>query len=399
MAAVWATHLGDGFALAAGPLLVASQTHDPFLVALASLLQQLPLLLFALSAGVVADRVDRRLLVVTANLFRVAVLLVLTTTLVTGHVGVPVVLTAMFLLGVGETFEQVTGNALAPMLVGHADLGVANSRLMAGILVAGQLVGPPVGASLFAVAVPVPFPTQAALVALGAVLVSRVTGLSAARLSGHDRTASSTSPSSERAGRVRAEVAEGFRWLWHHAAVRTLAVTILAFNVTFGAAWSVLVLYAIQRLQLGAVGYGLLTTSAAVGGLAGIACYGWISHRVSLANIMRVGLVIETLTHVTLALTTTPWLAMGTFFVFGAHAFIWGTTSNVVRQRAVPTEFQGRVSAVYQIGVYGGMVVGGGIGGLVARTWGVTAPFWFAFAGSVVILTLIWRQLGHIAHD
>jgi len=90
---------------------------------------------------------------------------------------------------------------------------------------------------------------------------------------------------------------------------------------------------------------------------------------------------------------------MGVFVVFGAHAFIWGTTSNVVRQRSVPTDFQGRVSAVYQIGVYGGMVVGGGIGGVVARTWGVTAPFWFAFAGSAAILAVIWGQLGHIAHD
>lgn len=50
------------------------------------------------------------------------------------------------------------------------------------------------------------------------------------------------------------------------------------------------------------------------------------------------------------------------------------------------------------LGVIGGIVVGGAIGGLIAGWWGVTAPFWFAFGGSVVILALIWRQLAYIAH-
>jgi len=66
---------------------------------------------------------------------------------------------------------------------------------------------------------------------------------------------------------------------------------------------------------------------------------------VSLGNIMRVGLVIETLTHLALALTTSPKVALPIFFVFGAHAFIWGTTSITVRQRAVPTALQGGSAA------------------------------------------------------
>jgi predicted MFS family arabinose efflux permease len=113
---------------------------------------------------------------------------------------------------------------------------------------------------------------------------------------------------------------------------------------------------------------------------------------------MRIGLIVETLTHLALALTTVPAVAMLIFFVFGAHAFIWGTTSITVRQRAVPTELQGRVGSVNSLGVYGGMVAGSAIGGVIAQQWGVTAPFWFAFVGSGVFVVLIWRQLAHIAH-
>jgi predicted MFS family arabinose efflux permease len=85
-------------------------------------------------------------------------------------------------------------------------------------------------------------------------------------------------------------------------------------------------------------------------------------------------------------------------FVFGAEAFIWGTTSQTVRMRAVPAALQGRVGSLYMIGVYGGLLVGQALGGVIARLWGVTAPFWFAFGGSAVILALIWGELRYVAH-
>nr|MBA2607576.1 MFS transporter [Actinomycetota bacterium] len=126
--------------------------------------------------------------------------------------------------------------------------------------------------------------------------------------------------------------------------------------------------------------------------------YGWLSSRVSLGNLMRAGLIIETLTHLALALTTTLWVALAVMLVFGAHAFVWGATSTSVRQRAVPMELQGRVSSVYLIGVQGGIVVGGVFGGVIAGAWGVIAPFWFAFAGSGVLVAILWRQFTAIAH-
>lgn len=385
LASSWISNLGDGIALAAGPLLVASQTDQPGLVALAVLLQQLPWLLFGLLAGALSDRLDRKRIVVAVDLVRTGVLVVLALTILTDTVSVAVVLAALFLVGTAEVFADNASGTLLPMLVHRDDLAIANSRLMSGYITVNQLAGPPIGAALFSAGAVWPFMTQALLVAAGALLVSRVALPSRARVAG----ASS---------HVRADIVEGFRWVRHSPAVRTLVLTIFTFNITYGAAWSVLVLYATDRLGMGPVGFGLLTTMSAVGGLAGTAAYGWITRHVSLGGVMRIGLIVETLTHLALALTTSPAVALAIFFVFGAHAFIWGTTSVTVRQRAVPTVLQGRVSSVNSLGTYGGLVAGSAIGGVVAQQWGVVAPFWYAFVGSAVFVVLIWSQLVHIAH-
>jgi MFS family permease len=387
LASSWVSNLGDGVIIAAGPLLVASETREPFLVALAAVLQYLPWPIFGLFAGVVADRVDRRRLVAISNCCRVAVLVVLVATVVTGEVSIAVVLAAIFLLGTAETFADTTTSTLMPMLVAKRDLGIANARVMTGIVTLNQLAGPPIGAVLFGVGRSLPFLTQVVCLLLSVLMVLRI------QLPEHGRR---TDP--EASTTIRADIREGLHWLWHHAAVRTLALTIVSFNVTFGAAWSVLVLYSLERLGMGELGFGLLTTAMACGGILGTLSYSWLERHVSLGNIMRGGLVIETLTHLVLAVNTLPWVAMAVMFVFGAHAFVWGTTSTSVRQRAVPTKVQGRVASVYLIGMTGGMVVGSLLGGLVASRWGITAPFWFAFAGSAVFLALIWRQLVHVAH-
>ncbi|MCO7222222.1 MFS transporter [Klenkia sp. PcliD-1-E] len=383
LASSWTSNLGDGIALAAGPLLVASLTGDPFLVSLAAGVQWLPPLLFGLVAGAVTDRVDRRLLVVVVDLLRAGVLAVLTLAVATDLVTIGAVLAALFVLGTAEVFADNAAQTLLPTLVHRDDLAVGNARMTTGFVTVNQLAGPPLGAALFTVGAGWAFGAVAVLVALGAVLVSRV-----------------VLPPAEPAQRrpVHLEIAEGFRWVVHHPAVRTLVLTIFVFNVTFGAAWSVLVLYATQRLGLGEVGFGLVTTAQAVGGIAGIAAYGWITRRVSLGDLMRVGLVVETLTHLALALTTSPWVAMPVFVVFGAHAFIWGTTSVTVRQRAVPRHLQGRVGSVNLVGTFGGLVIGSGVGGVVAQQTSVTGPFWFAFAGSAVFVVVVWGQLRHVAH-
>src|SRR6476661_6819844 len=160
LASSWVSNTGDGIALAAGPLLVAPQTRNAVLVALAAVLQRLPWLLFGLWAGALADRLDRRRVVIVADLLRAVVVAALSVTIVTGQVSIGLVLGTMFVYGVAEVFADTTTGTLLPMLVDKPDLGLGNARIQAGFLTANQLVGPPIGALLFAAGMVWPFVVQ-----------------------------------------------------------------------------------------------------------------------------------------------------------------------------------------------------------------------------------------------
>ncbi len=381
----WVTNLGDGMLIAAGPLLVASQTRNPILVSASMLALTVPWLLFGLLAGALADRLDRRLVIMTANAVRGVVLAGLCVAIVTDHVDITVVLVAMVAMGTAETFVDATAGTLTPMLVAKEDLGVANARLMAGMITGNQLVGPAVGALLFAAGMAWPFVLTVVCIAAGIALVARI----------------GTPPGAVREQvdtHIRQDIADGVRWLLGNPPVRTLAIIIVVFNVTWAAPWAVLVLWALERVGIDEAGFGLLTTASALGSLLGTFAYGRLERAVPLAVLMRTVLLAEVLFHLAMALTTSPWAAYPLMFFFGAYAFVWGTLSQAVRQRAVPAELQGRVGSVYMICVMGGMLLGSLLGGLIAHGWGVAAPWWFAFVGSGVTLVLVWRSLGLIAH-
>jgi Arabinose efflux permease len=385
LASSWTSNIGDGIALAASPLLIASLTDSPVLVASGAVMQFLPWLLFGLHAGAIADRVDRRMLVMVANGIRALVLVMLCTFLVTGIASIWVVLIVAFVYGCAEVFVDTTSSTLLPMMVRKADLGIGNARLQAGFLVANQFGGPPLGAFLFALGSFWPFAVQAICVAAAVVLISRIATTRVATDDDRPRTA------------VHTDILEGVRWLWHNPPVRTLVIIILTFNVTWAAPWGVLVLYATEHLDMGPIGYGALTTASAIGGLLSTMSFGWLERRFSFKALMRVCLTAEVLMHLSFALTTSGTVAFVIMFAFGAYAFVWGTISTTVRQRLVPHELQGRIASVNMVGVFGGLVIGQALGGVIAQVWGLTAPWWFAFVGAALTLLLVWRPISHIA--
>ncbi|HEX5590412.1 MAG TPA: MFS transporter [Candidatus Limnocylindrales bacterium] len=378
-----AANLGDGILLAAGPLLVTTLTREPLAVAAATFVQWLPGVIVGIPAGAIVDRVDRRRLTIVVNLVRAGVLGILAVTIATEVVSLPILYVSLFVLASAESFSDNAHSALLATTVPKEHLGIANSRLTGARIVANNLAGPPIGAFLIGIGLMVPFATAAICVVAAAVLIARMAPPRREAREEHH---------------IAREIADGMRWLWNHRPVRALALTIFFFNVTYGAAFSVYVLLAKERLGLTNVGFGFLLTAAAIGGLIASAAYPALERRFSLANLMRGGLAIETVTHLVLATTTLPIVAGIMMTIFGAHTIVWGTLSTTIRQRAVPSSLLGRVTSVYALSLLGGLVIGAPIGGLLAQRFGITAPFWFGFVGSAILLVLIWRTLDDIAH-
>ncbi|MEG3636677.1 MFS transporter [Micromonospora palythoicola] len=374
------SNVGDGITMAAGPLLVASITDNPALVAGAVFVQQLPWLLFALLSGAYVDRLDRRRLVVTVNLVRAAALTTLALTIATGTVTVVVCYAVLFLLGTGETLADTAMGALLPSVVAADRLPNANARLYATFTIGNQFVAKPLGAWLFVIAAAAPFGLNALTFAVAAALLARLRPAPAPATTTH-------------ASVVRS-IAEGVRWLWRHRLLRTLALSMGVGNVAFCAAFAVFVLYCRQRLGVSDVGYGFLLTAFAVGGLAGTALAARLVGTFGRTGVLRAGLVVEMLTHLILATTTTLWVVVVVLVMFSAHGMVWGVTVASLRQRLVPSHLLGRVGSAYAVLDLGGAAVGSLLGGLIAGIWGLTTPFWIAGVTMALVAVAAWRPLG-----
>jgi MFS family permease len=380
---------GDGITVVAGPLLIASLTSDPVLVAGGAVAQQLPWLVLALLSGAVADRVDRRRLVVAVHLCRTVALGVLVTAVATGHATVWLCYVVFFLLGAGETLAETASSAFVPAIVPTERLAGANARLLGTFTVANQFVAKPLGGWLFAVAAAAPFGADALSFVVAAALVFAMRPLPA----GGPVVGLAAGPAEKAKSRLVDEIIAGVRWLWGQRLLRTLAVAMGLGNVAFCSAFAVFVLYARHRLGLSPLGYGVLLTTLAVGGVGGTLLAPRLLARLRHGVLLRAGLLVEAVTHLTLALTSLPVVAGGILVLFGVQTTCWGTITMTLRQRAVPAALWSRVSSVYLLLETGGAAVGSVLGGLLAGAFGLTAPFWIAGAEMVLIALASWRAL------
>jgi MFS family permease len=380
------SNLGDGMTLVAGPLLAATLTRDPLQVAGLAFAQRLPWLLFALPSGALVDHLDKRRIMAAVDAFRSAAVGLLGVAVLFDLASLPLLYGTFFLVGAAETLFDTASVSVVPAVVAREDLQRANGRLYAGQIVANNMAGPPLGGLLFASAAALPFLLDAATFAAAAALVLT--------LRGRFRTRPGGVPAGNPSTSIGSEISEGLSWLWRHRLLRALVFTIGVMNLTFGAVFAVWVLYAQERLGLGPMGYGALAAAIPVGGVVG----GLIAERVAdllgAGTTLRAGLLVEVVTHIVLASTTSPLLAGTTLALFGFHATVWGTLSASLRQELVPDDLMGRVNSVYLLFDAGSASIGALLGGLVAGGFGLTSPFWFAAASVAAWVALVWRALG-----
>jgi MFS family permease len=371
--------LGSGLATIAAPLLVASRTSNPLVVSAAFGVAWLPWLLFALPGGVLVDRVDRRRLMVLIDAVRVVAMAVLAASIVTGHVSIPLLYSVLFVVNTGEVVFRSASQAMIPSVVPRARLERANGWLIGGTTLMQGTIAGPLGGFLFVIAASIPFFANAVTYAASTVLI----GL----LSGTYRT---TAPVAV-ARSVRSDVAEGFRWLMHQRLLRTMAILIGLLNLTLTAATAVLVLLAKDRLHLNSVGYGLLFTCIAIGGILGSVIGDRIIGWITATWTIRIGLLIEAGMHLALAASRSPWFIGFVLFAFGLHGALWSIVGSSLRQRLTPRHMMGRVASTSLFIAAGGNCVGALLGGVIAAKFGLTAPYWVGFVVAIIVSAATWR--------
>jgi MFS family permease len=367
------SNLGDGVTLAALPLLAASITRDPTKVALVSVAATLPWLLFALVGGAIADRVDRRRAMAITDGFRMLAMAALGVAVLAGFDRLWVLAAVSFVLGSAQTVFDNAAQAILPSVVTETALETANGRLAAAETLTNQFVGPPLGAFLFAAAASAPFFLDAASFGLAALLVLL--------LRGRFRTPRPDGPLPT----MRADIAEALRWLWHHTLLRTLAIALGVMNLLEEAIWSMLVLYTLEVLHLSAAGYGVLLASTAVGALVGSFCGAALSRRLGAGRVLLLAvfgwgsmLLIPAIWANTIAVGVA--LAIAAFF-----GVLWNVVTVSLRQSLVPDQMLGRVNSAYRMMSWGTIPLGALLGGLLASTFGLRAPF--AVGGVVTLVT------------
>lgn len=274
-----------------------------------------------------------------------------------------------------------------PSLVAPAQLDRANGWLVGGTVLTQQMLAGPLGGFLFVLAASSPFAANAVTYAASAVLVASLArGRRPAR-----------GPVQRRS--VLGEVAEGFRWLVHQRLLRTMALLIGLLDVTLTAATAVLVLLARERLHLGSVGYGLLFTCMAVGGVLGSVAGHRLIARVGATWTVRVGLLVEAGTHLALAASTSAVVVGAALLAFGVHSSLWNIVASSLRQRLTPPELLGRVGSTTLFLAAGGNCVGALLGGALAGALGLTAPYWVGFVVAVAVSAATWRTFDRAVVD
>ncbi|MEU7957480.1 MFS transporter [Micromonospora humida] len=379
--------LGSGMATVAAPLYAAARSDDPLVVAAAAGAAWLPWLLFALPGGVLADRLDRRRLMVVIDWVRVVALLALGVAMLAGRAGIPLLYAVLFVVNTGEIVFRSASQAMLPTIVPTARLERANGWLGGGTTLAQGMLAGPLGGFLFVFAESLPFLANAGTYALSAVLV--------ALIGGSFRGGGDAVPVGTRS--MRAEIGAGFRFLIGQRLLRAMAVLIGLLNLTLTAAMAVLVLLATERLGLDSVGYGLLFTSMSAGGLLGAVVGDRLIARVGATWTVRVGLLVEAGLHLALAASTSAWLVGFALFAFGVHGALWGIVFHSLRQRLTPSELRGRVGATTLFIAAGGNCAGALLGGVVAGRFGLTTPYWAGFVVALVVAVGTWRVFDRAA--
>ena len=361
---VWLSMLvsssGDGMFITAFPLLAALLTRDPILIAGVTISTRLPWLIFSLPAGAIADRTDRRKLMISANLLRSVIVAILGFSIVFDVVSIWGLYLSAFLLGACETAHVNAAQAIIPAIVKPEHLLTANARFSTAQIVATQFVGPSLGVTLFNAARSLPFLADAITFVASA-------GLIAAVPDEHGVERPTT--------RFRDDILEGLRFTRDSRALRRLTEIVAVINFFYFGAVSLLVLYTQEILNRGNFVFTALSVGAALGTVTSRFFVDATTRRYGYTNTIAISMWLWAGSTTGLALTSNAAFAIAMFAVLGFGSGLWIAVNSTLRQQLTPDRMLGRMNAAFRMISWGIVPFGALFGGLAARTLGLRAPF------------------------
>jgi predicted MFS family arabinose efflux permease len=327
----------------------------------------LPFVLFAIPAGLLADRISRRALMAGAEALRAAALATVVLLIAIGALGLPLLALLGFAAVCGTVVYSVAAPALVPSLVGSELLPAANARIELARTIAFAS-GPAVGGALVGWLGASPaFGVAAVLSAVAVVL-----------LSGVYEPARATTPQRHPLQDIR----EGAAFVFHHPLLRPVFVTQFVFNTGWFLQLSVFVPYAVHHLGLSATGVGVVLAMYGVGMVIGALMATRVMRRLAFGTVVGLGPVTGFVASIVMALTVwvpAAWLAALSFFLLGVGPILWVISTTTLRQSVTPPRLLGRVSAI-NIMSYGARPLGSVLGAIVGGFFGAEACLYMAAA-------------------
>ena len=359
------------------PLLAAILTRDPVLIAGITISTRLPWLLFSIFTGAIADRSDRRKLMIGADLARMVIVGALGAAIVLDVVTIWQLYVCAFLLGICETLHVNSAQAFIPAIVRQDQLLPANARFASAQIVSTQFIGPPLGVALFNATRSLPFLADAVTFAGSAGLIATIPDEHAVE-----------KPTT----RFRDDVLDGLRFLRDHKPLRRLTEILAFVNFFYFAAISLLVLYNAEILGGTDITFTALSVGAAVGTVVSRFFIQRLVDRCGTTTTMVISMWLWAIATTVMALTSNAPTAIASNVVLGIGTGLWLSLNTTLRQQLTPSRMLGRMNAASRTVSWGIVPFGAAFGGLAARLLGLRGPFILS-AASMILCALIGRRL------
>jgi MFS family permease len=368
------------------PVLVYRLSGSPFLTALVTALEAAPYLLTGLFAGALADRWNRRRVMVSADLVNAVVIGSVPLAYLAGVLTVAQVLVVGFVVQMVFTFFDGANFGALPVLVGRARVAQANAAVWtASSLI--ELFVPPLAGLLLAVVNPASLLTIDALSFVASAIAVRgiVRAMSEPR----------TGQQPLRPKVLFADIAEGVRFLIRHPGVRTMTIVGSLQSFAGGGFMALMVVWCDRVLHVGTSGirFGLVYGTWGIGGLIAALGLPWLLKRMPPAAITLYAIPVSAALGIISPLMPNWELAAIALLVWGSAYVLVIVNAVSFRQQVTPENLLGRVNTAGRMLSWGVGWTGGSIvGGVLGSSLGIRPGMVLMGAGSVVAVLVAWTS-------